>query len=470
MFACRSKGSRCNKHVSGANRYFHLPVWASSPSIALGASETLWIFPECGHFPYRRQTPQNRRCLDAGRDAQGRQNAIGGRLPAFCRRRAEPLLAHHLIPTDGQCVRIRSCAFLQIGFIEIRLCMGLTLSMFLAQAGDHPVLLGILALVIGVTIISGATDAPNAIASAVSTRCLSPTAALILAAVFNFAGLVGMTYISTAVAHTMFNMVDFSGNTHQALLALIAAMIGSIGWGVFCWFWGIPASKSHSLIAGVTGGAIALNGLAGVVLSEWMLVIYGMAFSLVGGFILGMATTKIIEFFFSCVDRKRGNRVCVVLQDICACALSFLHGAQDGQKFMSIGLLGIALAFGMETSGAADFPLWLMVICSLAMSLGTLLGGKRIIKSVAMDMVSLEKYQGVAASVSTVITLFVASMTGMPVSTSHCSTASIMGVGASRSFRRVNWGVARRMVWAWVLTFPCCGFIGWSLAKLFMMF
>ena len=201
-----------------------------------------------------------------------------------------------------------------------------------------------------------------------------------------------------------------------------------------------------------------------------MLVIYGMAFSLVGGFILGMATTKIIEFFFSCVDRKRGNRVCVVLQDICACALSFLHGAQDGQKFMSIGLLGIALAFGMETSGAADFPLWLMVICSLAMSLGTLLGGKRIIKSVAMDMVSLEKYQGVAASVSTVITLFVASMTGMPVSTSHCSTASIMGVGASRSFRRVNWGVARRMVWAWVLTFPCCGFIGWALAKLLMLF
>ena len=195
-----------------------------------------------------------------------------------------------------------------------------------------------------------------------------------------------------------------------------------------------------------------------MVLSEWMLVIYGMAFSLVGGFILGMATTKIIEYSLS-----------VVLQDICACALSFLHGAQDGQKFMSIGLLGIALAFGMETSGATNFPLWLMVICSLAMSLGTLLGGKRIIKSVAMDMVSLEKYQGVAASASTVITLFVASMTGTPVSTSHCSTASIMGVGASRSFRRVNWGVARRMVWAWVLTFPCCGFIGWSLAKLFMI-
>ena len=112
--------------------------------------------------------------------------------------------------------------------------MDLTLSVFIAQAGAHPALIVILILVIGVTVISGATDAPNAIASAVSTRCLKPGTALILAAIFNFIGLVGMTYISTAVAHTMFNMVNFSGNTHQALMALIAAMIGSIGWGFFC--------------------------------------------------------------------------------------------------------------------------------------------------------------------------------------------------------------------------------------------
>lgn len=348
--------------------------------------------------------------------------------------------------------------------------MELTLSMFIAQAGEHPALLIILALVIGVTVVSGATDAPNAIASAVSTRCLKPGAALALAAIFNFVGLVGMTYVSTAVAHTMFNMVNFSGNTHQALMALIAAMIGSIGWGIFCWFRGIPASKSHSLIAGVTGGAIALNGLAGVVLSEWMLVIYGMAFSLVAGFILGMTISRLMMRLFSWADRRVGNIVCMVLQDVCACALSFLHGAQDGQKFMSIGLLGIALAFGMETSGETNFPLWLMILCSAAISLGTLAGGKRIIKSVAMDMVRLEKYQGVAASISTVITLFVASITGMPVSTSHCSTAAIMGVGASKSFRRVNWGIAKHMVSAWVLTFPCCGLIGFTLAKLFMLF
>lgn len=348
--------------------------------------------------------------------------------------------------------------------------MELTLSVFLSQAGDHPVLLGILALVIGVTIISGATDAPNAIASAVSTRCLTPGAALALAAVFNFVGLVGMTYISTAVAHTMFNMVDFSGNTHQALLALIAAMIGSIGWGVFCWFWGIPASKSHSLIAGVTGGAIALNGLAGVVLSEWMLVIYGMVFSLVGGFILGMATTKIIEFLFSGVNRQRGNKVCMVLQDICACALSFLHGAQDGQKFMSIFMLAIMMTagMGMDLSGVA-MPMWLMIFCAFNMGLGTAVGGERIIKSVGMDMVKLEAFQGFAASLSTFVSLMLATFGGLPVSTTHTNTTAIMGVGAAKNPKSVKWSIAIDMVKTWVLTFPGCGILGFACAKLFLM-
>ena len=128
------------------------------------------------------------------------------------------------------------------------------------------------------------------------------------------------------------------------------------------------------------------------------------------------------------------------------------------------------LAFGIESPDSAGFPLWLMITCSLAISAGTFLGGKRIIKSVAMDMVKLEKYQGVAASISTVITLFISSITGMPVSTSHCSTSAIMGVGASKSIKRVNWDIAKNMVTAWVLTFPCCGLIGFLLAKVFMLF
>lgn len=349
--------------------------------------------------------------------------------------------------------------------------MEFTLSAFIQQMAVYPSLIVILLLVVGVTMVSGATDAPNAIATAVSTRCLTPTQALVLAAIFNFVGLVGMTYISTSVAHTMFSMVNFSGDAHQALMALEAALIASIGWGLFCWFLGIPASKSHSIIAGITGGAIALNGWAGVIIGEWMKVIYGMVFSLVAGFLLGWALVRFVEFAFSRIDRRHTSGVFTFTQDVLAIMLSALHGAQDGQKFMSIAMIGITLSFGVEGSEAGtSFPLWLMILCSLAISCGTLIGGKRIIKSVAMDMVKLEKYQGVAASTSTVITLFVSSMTGMPVSTSHCSTSAIMGVGASRNIHNVRWDMAKNMVLAWVLTFPCCGFIGWALAKLFMLF
>ena len=346
----------------------------------------------------------------------------------------------------------------------------LTLTAFFSQMAAYPSLIVILILVIAVTVVSGATDAPNAIATAVSTRCLSPGAALAIAAVFNFVGLIGMTYISAAVAHTMFNMVDFSGDTRTALVCLEAAMVASILWGIGCWFLGIPASKSHSLIAGITGGAVALNGWGGIVWGEWAKVIYGMVFSLVAGFILGWLFVKGIELIFRSADRRRANRVCTVIQDICACMLAFLHGAQDGQKFMSIAMLGIMLSFGMDDISQVSFPLWLMVLVSTAISVGTLIGGKRIIKSVAMDMVKLEKYQGVAANLSTSFMLLVASLTGMPVSTSHCSTSSIMGVGAAKNPKNVKWNIAGNMVLAWVITFPLCGLLGFGMAKLFMLF
>lgn len=348
--------------------------------------------------------------------------------------------------------------------------MDLSLFAILEQVGTYPMLAVIIILVLLVTVVSGATDAPNAIATAVSTRCLKVETALWLAAIFNFVGLIGMTFISTAVAHTMFNMVDLSGDSHMALMALTAAMIGAICWGVFCWFFGIPCSKSHALIAGITGGAIALNGLGGVVIGEWAKVIYGMVFSLVAGFILGMFVSKGVSFLFARFDRKKSNNVCAILTDICAILLSCLHGAQDGQKFMSIAVMGIMLSFGMDANASEGFPLWLMITCSVCISAGTFIGGKRIIKAVAMDMVKLEKWQGVSASATTVTTLLVSSLTGMPVSTSHCSTAAIMGVGAGKSLKSVKWDSAGKMCAAWILTFPACGVIGFVLASIFMLF
>ena len=146
-----------------------------------------------------------------------------------------------------------------------------------------------------------------------------------------------------------------------------------------------------------------------------------------------------------------------------------LHGAQDGQKFIGVLFLGAAFAHGQNSVSGMEIPVWLMLLCSVVMALGTSVGGEKIIKSVGMDMVKLEKYQGVAANFSTVFTLLFASLTGMPVSTGHCNTSAIMGVGASRSIKRVNWSIAKNMLLAWVITFPACGLIGFVLAKLFMM-
>ena len=226
----------------------------------------------------------------------------------------------------------------------------------------------------------------------------------------------------------------------------------------------VMADNEAGAAIAVQGGLDAING------AEWMKVVYGILLSTLLGFGLGWINYKVIGRMCRNVDRLKANSFFKWAQICSGAGVAFMHGAQDGQKFMSIFMLAIMMTagMGMDLSGVA-MPMWLMIFCAFNMGFGTAVGGERIIKSVAMDMVSLEKYQGVAASLSTVITLFVASMTGMPVSPSHCSTASIMGVGASKSFRRVNWGVARRMVWAWVLTFPCCGFIGWALAKLFMM-
>ena len=205
-----------------------------------------------------------------------------------------------------------------------------------------------------------------------------------------------------------------------------------------------------------------MNGLAGVVPDQWVKVLIGMAFSLVAGFLLGWFFNKLVETICRGMNRQTTNKFFRGCQDVCACALSFLHGGQDGQKFMAIGILGISLSFGQSVPDANGFPLWLMVICSLAISLG-----KRIIKTVA-GMTKLDIHQGSAANFSTVSTLITASLTGMPVSTSHCNSSAIMGVGASRGLKKVDWGIAKNMLLAWVITFPCCGVIGFILAHLFM--
>ena len=290
-----------------------------------------------------------------------------------------------------------------------------------------------------------------------------------MAAVFNFLGVLVMTLVNATVAETIYNMVDFGGDTHQALIALCAALFAIVTWATAAWKFGIPTSESHALIAGISGAAIALHsGLSGINGGEWIKVIYGLALSTVLGFGMGWITVKLTEMICRRMDRRKTQGFFQGAQIAGGAAMAFMHGAQDGQKFMGVFLLGCFLAQGQGSVTNFQIPVWLMVLCSLVMALGTSIGGYRIIKAVGMDMVKLEKYQGFSADLAGAGCLLVSSLTGIPVSTTHTKTTAIMGVGAAKRLSSVNWGVVKEMVWTWVLTFPGCGLIGFLMAKLFM--
>lgn len=345
----------------------------------------------------------------------------------------------------------------------------MTLSEFIHQLSGSPVLWVTVLLTLGVILVNGWTDAPNAIATCVTTRAMRPRLAIAMAAICNFLGVFVMTMLSPKVAETIYNMVDFGADAHAALIALCAAMFAIVVWAVLAWAFGIPTSESHALIAGLTGSAIAMHGnLDGVNGSEWAKVLFGLVFSLVFGFVLGFLVAKLIQKVCRRANYRKANAFFDKGQVVAAAGTAFMHGAQDGQKFMGVFLLGLVLARGDTTMQAMAVPTWLMVLCSLVMAFGTSIGGMKIIKSVGMDMVKLEKYQGFAADISATAGLLVCSLTGMPVSTTHAKTTAIMGVGAAKRFRSVNWGVAKEMVLTWLMTFPGCGLIGFLMTKLFI--
>lgn len=344
------------------------------------------------------------------------------------------------------------------------------LASFLAAFATDPALALIVVLTLGATVVNGATDAPNAIATVVGTKAMRPGPAIAMAAVCNFVGLAAITMISSAVAMTIFKMVDFGGDNHAALVALAAAMVAIIVWGAAAWYFGIPTSQSHSLIAGITGAAIALQGgLAGVNGAEWMKVVYGLGISTVLGFGSGWLVARLTALLFRRVDRVRANTGFKWAQIAAGAGVAVLHGAQDGQKFMSLCMLGIMLAMSGSTDPGVSFPLWLIMLVSGVMALGTAVGGKKIIKSVGMSMVKMEQYQGFSACMAACLCIGLATFTGLPVSTTHTKTTAIMGVGAEKSLRQVKWNLAGKMVLTWVLTFPGCGILAFAFTQVFLL-
>lgn len=341
---------------------------------------------------------------------------------------------------------------------------------FIAEAVQNPMLLVSALLTLGVILVNGWTDAPNAIATCVSTRAIGVKKAIVMAAIFNFLGVLVMTSINSSVAYSIANMVNFGEDTKSALIALCAAMAAIVVWATVAWYFGIPTSESHALIAGISGAAIAINNsFSGINGAEWIKVIYGILISTILGFTMGFVCSKITVAIFRNKNRIKCEKFFSGAQVAGGAAMAFMHGAQDGQKFMAIFLLGAALTSGNASVSEFTVPIWLMVLCSLVMGLGTSIGGYKIIKSVGMDMVKLKPYQGFAADFAATACLLLSSLTGIPVSTTHTKTTAIMGVGAARRMSNVNWSVVKDLVLTWVCTFPGCGILGYGMAKLFLL-
>ena len=346
----------------------------------------------------------------------------------------------------------------------------ITFSSFLQQMTANPALFVTVLLTLGVIFVNGWTDAPNAIATCITTRCMNVRPAILMSAAFNFLGVFVMTQINSSVASTISNMVDFGGNTQQALIALCAALFSIVVYSTVASIFGIPTSESHSLIAGLTGAAIAIqNGVGGINMDEWAKVLYGLVLSLALGFATGWLVCKGVTIVCAGMDRRKTNRFFQAAQIFGSAAMSFMHGAQDGQKFIGVLFLGMAFSNGQSNATGMIIPVWMMLMCSLIMGLGTSVGGEKIIKSVGMDMVRLEKYQGLSADLSAALCLLYSSLFGIPVSTTHTKTSAIMGVGAVKRFSAINLGVVKEMVLTWVFTFPGCGLISFAMAKLFML-
>ena len=347
--------------------------------------------------------------------------------------------------------------------------MDVTLSHFLQQMASNPILLMTVALTLGVIFVDGCTHAAIVIATCTSAPCMRVRPAILLSAGFNFLGVLVMTRINSSVASTISNMVDFGGNTHEALIALCAALFSIVVYSVTASWFGIPTSESHSLIAGLTGAAIAINnGLGGINGAEWVKVLYGLVMSLLLGFGSGWLICKLLTWVCAGLDRRKANGFFRYAQIFGAAAMSCMHGAQDSQKFIGVLFLGVAFCTGQSSVSGVVIPVWPMLLCSTVMGLGTSVGGEKIIKSVGMDMVRLEKYQGFAADLSAAFCLLLSSLFGIPVSTTHTKTSAIMGVGAVKRLSAINYGVVKDMMLTWVFTFPGCGLISFAMAKLFM--
>jgi len=323
---------------------------------------------------------------------------------------------------------------------------------------DTWIVVGIIALALALNFIDGFHDAANSIATIVSTRVLTPTKAVIWAAFFNFiAFLVFDTHVAATIGK---NTV----RPETVTLAVVAGgLIGAIVWDLLTWWWGLPSSSSHALVGGFAGAALAAAGPEALIwgsATQKGLIQTGIFIFVAPllGLCLGWILMVITYWTFRRASPSRVGNLFRRLQLVSAAAYSLGHGGNDAQKTMGI-ILAVLIASGSLTAND-PIPLWVVLACHAAMGLGTMMGGWRIVKTMGQKICKLQPVHGFAAETGGALTLYGATWLGIPVSTTHTITGAILGVGSTRGIRAVKWGVATRVLWAWVLTIPAAALVG----------
>lgn len=317
---------------------------------------------------------------------------------------------------------------------------------------------------------NGWHDTANAVATAISTRVMRPSTAILLSAVLNFAGALLSTKVAKTIGGGIVNPVVLS-HAHGSLV-IFAAMLSAISWELYTVLKGLPVSGSHALIGGLIGAAVALFGVDVVVTSGIFKIMLAMLISPVLGFGLGFVLLKISYFFAGQMRPLIVNRVFSQLQIFTASAMSLMHGQNDAQKVMGVITL---LLFTGGYFATADFsqvhvPVWVMLACAGSMALGTAVGGRAVIKTLGRGLSHLRPIEGASAEFSASLVLEGAAALGVPVSTTHTITGSIVGVGSAKRMKAVKWNVALRVIYAWLFTLPVTALIAAGVARVLVLF
>ncbi len=310
--------------------------------------------------------------------------------------------------------------------------------------------------------LNGFHDAANSIATVVSTRVLSPQKAVLWAAFFNF---VAAFVLGTHVAKTIGNgMIDLSVVTQEVILA---GLVGAIFWNLFTWYYGLPVSSSHALIGGYAGAAVSKAGLAAIIASGWIKTLSFIVLAPMIGMLLGFFLMVAVTWMVRRWRPARVDRLFRGLQLVSAGLYSLGHGGNDAQKTMGV-ITGLLVTSGYLAT--FDVPLWVVLVSHAAIAFGTMFGGWRIVKTMGTRITKLQPVGGFCAETAGAITLVGATLGGIPVSTTHTITGAIIGVGATKRLSAVKWGVAGRILWAWVLTIPIAATVSAAVYKLIELF